>query len=400
MINSIFHSLNRQKIITATKGGLIILSAYSLMQSDNDLSSKFVQEANFWYLTGINDPDWQVIIDGTRNRCWLVKPNINSSQQVFDGSLSNELASKISGIDNIISQNEAMDMLRNLSRIHSVVHTIGKHPDAKYFDFCLNPAPNKLRKDLERLFGDVRDCRLELSKLRAIKQPEEVSAIKKAIKLTVNAFNEVKLKLPTLKYEYEVEAEFTYCFRKNGAIGYACDPIVASGINACTLHYDSNDSKLRKNSLLLLDICARLNGYPSDISRTYAISQPTERQIAVHDAVDSARQQIIAILRPGLSISDYQRQSDEIMKDSLKKLDLLSSLDSFRKYFPHAISHGLGVDVHDSLGKTNILLPGMVLTVEPGIYIPDEAIGVRIEDDILITDTGHTNLSAGLPTSL
>lgn len=400
MISSDFHLLNRQKIITATKGGLIVLSAYSAMQLSNDLAVKFVQESNFWYLTGINEPDWWLIIDGSKNKSWLVRPVISQSHQIFDGSLSDDIAIKTSGIDNIISNNEAMDLLKNLSRNHGFVYTLGNQPDAKYLDFCLNPSQKNLRKNLERLFSEVQDCRLELSKLRAIKHIEEVNAIKKAIKLTVGAFENIKAKLPSLSYEYEVEAEFSYYFRKNGAVGHACDPIVASGLNACTLHYNDNNSKFKKRDLLLLDICARLGGYASDISRTYTISQPTTRQVEVHGVVNEARQRIIDIIHPGLPILEYQRQSDEIMKYALNKINLLNSNSDFRKYFPHAISHGLGVDIHDSLGRLNELLPGMVLTVEPGIYIPEEGIGVRIEDDVLVTNSGHANLSAALSTEL
>lgn len=401
MINSSFHNLNRQNLIKATKGGLIILSAYSAMQSSNDLSAKFIQEANFWYLTGINEPDWRIIIDGMRNKYWLVRPEISQSHQIFDGSLSDDAAKNISGIDMVISNNEAVDLLRSLSKSHSVVYTVGDQPDAKYLDFFLNPAPKKLKKDLERTFNDVQDCRLELTKLRAIKRQEEILAIKKAIKLTIDAFDEVRFKLPSLNYEYEVEAEFTYHFRKNGALGHACSPIVASGANACTLHYDSNNAKLKKRDLLLMDICAGLGSYASDISRTYSISsQPTPRQMAVHDAVNQARMQIIKLMHPGLSVMDYQRRSDEIMKNALRSLNLLNSNGDFRRYFPHAISHGLGVDIHDAIGRPSVLLPGMVLTVEPGIYIPEEGIGVRIEDDVLITENGHNNLSSALSTEL
>lgn len=377
------------------------MSAYSLMQLGNDLAHDFTQEANFWYLTGINEPDWQVIIDGTRGKGWLVRPSISDSHQVFDGSLPDNLASEISGIDEIINQNEAKAMLRNLSKSHSIVHTIGKHPDARYFDFCLNPAAKKLHRDLELVFNDVQDCRQELSKIRSIKQPVEIAAIKKAIKLTVEAFGSVKNNLSSFNYEYEVEAEFAYHFRKNGATGFACTPIIASGVNACTLHYGSNSAKLKKHDLVLMDICARLDGYASDISRTYSINNnPTKRQVLVHEAVDSARQQIISLVRPGISILEYQRSSDKIMERTLSDLGLISDQVDFRKYFPHAISHGLGVDVHDSLGRPNVLLPGMVLTVEPGIYIEKEAIGVRIEDDILVTETGYTNLSSALSTEL
>jgi Xaa-Pro aminopeptidase len=213
----------------------------------------------------------------------------------------------------------------------------------------------------------------------------------------------VRQKLPTLRYEYEVEAEFSYYLRRHGAKGHAYDPIVASGQNACTLHYVDNTSRLKKRQLLLLDIGARSGGYAADITRTYALGEPTKRQVAVHEAVQDAQRQIISLLKPDLSIEEYHRDVDVIMKQALLSLGLMKDMEddtAYRTYFPHAISHGLGIDVHDSLGGPRYLQPGMVLTVEPGIYIPDEGIGVRIEDDILITDTGHANLSARLSTDL
>jgi Xaa-Pro aminopeptidase len=124
------------------------------------------------------------------------------------------------------------------------------------------------------------------------------------------------------------------------------------------------------------------------------------RQMQVHDAVEQAHTKIIALLHPGLEIRQYHEQVDEIMKSALDGLGLLRKSEDYRTYFPHAVSHGLGVDVHDALGRPTYFQAGMVLTVEPGIYIPEEAIGVRIEDDILITERGHTNLSGSLSTSL
>ena len=260
-----------------------------------------------------------------------------------------------------------------------------------------------MQRRLKKIFAEVRDCRQDLAELRAIKQSHEIDAMKKAIGLTVDAFADAKKKLPTLSAEYEVEAEFTYNFGKAGGAKHAYDPIVASGKNACTLHYNHNNASLQKNSLLLIDIGARVEGYAADITRTYAIGQPTKRQIAVHRAVETAHKAIIGLLRPGLTVTKYQAQVDTIMQDALMSLDLLKDRTdqvTYRKYFPHAISHGLGIDVHDSLGRPSELQTGMVLTVEPGIYIPEESIGVRIEDDILITDTGHVNLSGSLSTSL
>jgi Xaa-Pro aminopeptidase len=394
---------NRQRLIEKLNGGIIILGAYAGMQRSNDMAYDFEQEANFWWLTGIEAADWRLIIDGTRGKAWLVAPVLSDAHMVFDGALSPEVAIKVSGVDGVLSQEEAASKLRELAKKHSVVYTLGDPPHAEYLDFTLNPAPKKLHEQLERTFNSVHDCRKELAQLRALKQPEEIARIKKAINLTVDAFKHVRELLDGMTHEYEVEAEFTHYFRSRGAKGHAYDPIVATGKNACTLHYTQNDAKLKKRDLLLLDIGARRNGYAADITRTYIYGEPTKRAQAVHSAVVAAQKEIIALLEPNLLLEEYRRTVDAVMTDTLLSLGLMHDKHdetAYRKYFPHAVSHGLGVDVHDSMGGPRFLQPGMVLTVEPGIYIPEEGIGVRIEDNILITDTGRNNLSSHLSTDL
>jgi Xaa-Pro aminopeptidase len=398
-----FFTSNRRQLITKLEGGVVAMTGYSEMQRGNDASFGFEQEANFWWLTGIDAPDWWLIIDGVHNKSWLAAPMISQSRQIFDGSMSPEQAVEISGVDAVVSHDEALSILRELAKKHSTVYALGDQPYADHFDFILNPAPKKLHETVARLFTSVHDCRLELAQLRAIKQPEEITAMKSAINLTIDAFTAVKAKLPGLNYEYEVEAEFSYLFRRMGAKGHAYDPIVAGGKNACTLHYATNNDKLKKRQLLLLDIGARVNGYAADITRTYTYGEPTKRQFDVHAAVQSAHQQIIELIQPNLAVDQYQRDVDAIMIDALMRLGLMKSQDdteNYHKYFPHAISHGLGIDVHDSLGSPKYLQPNMVLTVEPGIYIPEEGIGVRIEDDILVTTSGHVNMSQKLSTDL
>jgi Xaa-Pro aminopeptidase len=399
-MNALFFEHNRQRLIKSTNGGLVVLSAYSEMQRGNDAAFGFEQEANFWWLTGIREPDWWVIIDGLQEKAWLVTPTISDSHKLFDGNLSTAEAQKISGIKHCINRDEATMLLRDHAKKHSVAYSLADHSHAEHFDFVVNPAQKKIWQMLERTFTSVKDCRLELAKLRAIKQPDEIKAIKKAIKITSDAFEYVTQKLPELHYEYEVEAEFSYYFRMHGADGHAYDPIVAGGKNACVLHYGNNSDKLKKSSLLLLDIGARIDGYAADITRTYQIGEATIRQQTVSQAVQKAQKAIIALLKPGLSVESYHDQVDIIMHGALDSLGLLKNEGDYRRYFPHAISHGLGVDVHDALGQPTEFLAGMVITVEPGIYIPEESIGVRIEDNILITPTGHTNLSAHLSTGL
>jgi Xaa-Pro aminopeptidase len=395
MIDSNFFTSNRRRVSGQYP---LILSAHAQMQGVNDMASSFEQESNFWYLTGIEAPDWQLIINGDES--WLVAPEVDEAHQIFDGSLTLEQARRISGIRSILTAHQAEALIAELATKYRAVSTLGKDPRSKHYDFVLNPAPLKLHRKLKKIFKDVNDCRSDLARVRAVKQPREIEAIKKAISLTADAFQLVQDKLASYTYEYEVEADFSHHFRAKGAKGHAYEPIVASGKNACTLHYIKNQDRLEKNGLLLLDIGARVDGYAADITRTYQLGKATKRQQQVHAAVESAHKEIISLLKPGLSVVEYQEKVDEIMKQQLTGLGLLKKPEDYRKYFPHAISHGLGVDVHDALGQPAEFKEGMVLTVEPGIYIPEEGIGVRIEDDILITKDGFENLSAALPTSL
>lgn len=401
-LDATFFTQSREAAIQKLEGSLLVVPAYTQMQRGNDAAFQFEQEANFWYLTGVTHPDWWVIIDGKRAKSWLVSPDINEVHALFDGNLSAERAAQLSGIPDVIDRSKGVSLLRQAARSHQFVYTVDPPAHHDYFGFTLNPAARDMREQLSRIFTKVQDFRPKLAEIRAIKRPQELEVMQHAIDLTIDTFETAKSSMATYKYEYQVEADFTHYFRKNGATGHAYDPIVAAGANACTLHYGANESALKKGTLLLLDIGARAGGYAADITRTYAVGKPTKRQQAVHAEVEAAQQQIIALLEPGLGIEAYQNEVDVIMKRALINLKLIrdENDEAYRTYFPHAISHGLGVDVHDALGRPKYLQPGMVLTVEPGIYIPEEGIGVRIEDDILITKNAHRNMSAKLSTSL
>ncbi len=401
-LNKAFFAGNREQTYDALKGGLLVIAGYTQMQRGNDMAARFEQEANFWYLSGIEYPDWWLLLDGKRRRSWLVAPTVAETHQLFDGSLAHDDAKMISGVDEVIDQKDVDSWLRHAARSHQLVYTVGSPQHSEHFGFTLNPAPRELHDKLSRIFTKVEDFRLDLAKIRAIKQPQEIAAMQTAIDLTVKSFNNVYKKMASYHYEYEVEADFTADFRRAGAEGHAYDPIVAGGANACTLHYTHNNSRLKKGQLLLLDIGARHNGYAADITRTYTFGKPTKRQQQVHAAVVDAQRAIIKLIAPEITVEQYHQQVDVIMKQALIDLGLIKSNDdpAYHTYFPHAISHGLGIDVHDSLGRSSMLKSGMVLTVEPGIYIPEEGIGVRIEDDILVTDTGYKNLSAKLPVTL
>ena len=396
-MNSEFFQNNRRTLLNTTDAECIVIAGNSAIQSSNDASYHFEQEANFWYLTGIESANWWVLIQP--HKSILVAPDVDEVHRIFDGDLSYDEAKKISGVDEVVGAVAGKALLDELLP-NATVWTIGEDPHKDHYSFALNPGPVEMYVMLQDVCDDVQDCRQALAKQRAIKQPIEIELMRQAIDLTIDAFNEVKSGIATYNYEYEIEADFSHYFRSRGAVGHAYDPIVAAGKHACTLHYIKNQAPVQQGEFVLLDVGARLHGYAADITRTYAVGEVSKRHAQVHHEVEQAHQQIIGLLKPGLAVKKYAQLVDEIMKQALRNLDLLKTDSDYRKYFPHAVSHGLGIDVHDSLGAPEAFMSGMVLTVEPGIYIPEEGIGVRIEDDILITPTGCENLSEKLPTSL
>lgn len=391
----------RDALTKALGGGLVVLTAYDAMQLSGDMAAPFLQESNFWWLCAIEEPGWRLIIEpgAHGSKATLVRPARSQIQQIFDGATDEQSIKDNSGASMIIDVKDCEQYLRQLATKHTVVYT--PYARAIEHDFVSNPAQKDLSTQLKRLFTTTIDCTKQLAELRAVKSPEEIAAIRKAVKLTCHTFAAVRTQLETYRYEYEVEADMTREFRRVNA-AHAYEPIVAGGSHAVTLHYTKNHSRLAKQQLLLIDVGARVDGYAADITRTYC-ANPTKRQQQVHQAVQQASEKIIRLLRPDLPVAEYVEKVDDIMKDALGSLGLLpdrNDNDQYRRYFPHAVSHGLGIDVHDSLGSPRYFRPGMVLTVEPGIYIPEEGIGVRIEDDILITANGCENLSRGLPTAL
>lgn len=376
----------------------IVIHAPRAVQATHDIAYTYAPDATFYWLTGVTEPGWVLVITDTGEGV-LVAPEQSDVEALFEGDSDVDLIQKVSGVDRVVSSSKRGEYFEELSGLSSGAYILGDDPYDAGDSVAANPSNSLIAVENAQLFDALDDIRPTINKLRSIKSESEQVAMRTAITATVDSFVEVKRRLPDLANEYEVEAEFTYAFRKQN-MRHAYEPIVAGGVNALTLHYTRNDQPLPKNGLILLDIGAATNGYAADITRTYAIGTPTDREVAVHAAVESAQQAIIALIQPGVSFKEYHDRSDDIMKDALRGLGLFNEPSDFRKYFPHAVSHGLGIDVHESLGGYKEFQPGMVLTVEPGIYIPEEGIGVRIEDDILVTEDGNENLSAALPTSL
>lgn len=400
LLTAEFFANNRRRLAeTALDGGVLVLAGHRAMQAAADISFPFVQEPNFYYLTGISAPDWMLVYDSLRDHTWLVRPRISEIERIFDGELSDEAVLGISGANEVIVADGFEPLLRQLARRHSTVY--GLSP-LKVDSMMLNPATNNLHQQLLRVFDSVIDVRLELARLRAIKQPIEVRMLQQAVAITAKGFSAAHHALSDCRAEYGLEAIFTAEFRRHNT-QHAYSPIVASGPNATTLHYTANNQPFGRHSLVLCDIGAQWCGYAADVTRMLPIGRVTKRQRQVYDALLSAQQAIIDFIGPNVGMAQYQTFVDQTMHAALRQLGLMDQAfneTTYRRYFPHAISHGLGLDVHDRLGAARVFKPGMVLTVEPGIYIEEEGIGMRIEDDIYVSETGRRNLTAAISTTL
>ncbi len=389
-----------RKLFTGTAP--IVITANSLLQRNSDIAYPFRQDSNFWYLTGITEPDFVLVMD--RDKEYLISPVRNQIRTIFDGGLDPEIITQRSGIKEIIdAKNGWKNFSRRLQRVQHVA-TIAAPPNyIENYEFYTNPARANLISKLKLAKPELEflDLKEHFATMRVLKHPQEINAIKDSVNLTASALRKLKSKLSKMKYEYEVEAFLSQAFRSQGALhGY--NPMVAGGINACTLHYDENNKELNKRDLLLIDAGAEKEYYSADLTRTYALGAPTKRQQAVYDAVLEVQDYVLSNIKPGITLKESEKLSEQFMGEKLRELGLIKAIEkkTVRHYFPHAASHYLGLDLHDAGDYNTPMEADMVITVEPGIYIPEEGIGIRIEDDILITNNGHKVLSAGLPRTL
>jgi Xaa-Pro aminopeptidase len=269
-----------------------------------------------------------------------------------------------------------------------------------------NPARAAITTRLKSYNPDLEllDLSPHLVRMRMIKQPPEIAAIQAAIDITIASFKDATrhARLAKYAYEYELEAAITQGFRARGASGHSFEPIIAGGQRAVTLHNLANNGALMADELIVVDIGAEVEHYAADITRTIALKSVSRRQRSVHEAVQEIQQQAFGLLKPGVLVREYEQQVEHLMGEKLRELGLIKSIthEAVRQYYPHATSHFMGLNVHDIGDYDRPLEPGIVMTVEPGIYIPEEGIGVRIEDDVLITNMGIKILSNKLSSEL
>lgn len=384
---------------------LFAITANGLLQRNADNTMPFRQDSNFWYLTGIDEPDVVLVMDGDDE--YLIVPPRDDVRAAFDGEINSNALSTLSGVKTILLEDEGWKKLEAAVKKHKHFATCDTPPAYEQrMGMYMNPSRARVIDRLKEADNaGLHDVRPALMQLRARKQPVEIKAIQQAIDTTIDsllAVSDTKQRA-TYAYEYEIEADLTAAFKRHQGSGHAYTPIVAGGANACVLHYITNDSVLNDNELVLLDVGAEVSNYAADITRTMGFKgQPTARQREVHDAVVAIQDYALSLLKPGTMLQEYEQAVETFTGKKLQELGVIKTADkqTIRKYYPHSASHFLGLDVHDVGDYSEPLEAGMVLTCEPGIYLPEEGIGVRIEDDILITENGNDVLSRRLPRTI
>jgi Xaa-Pro aminopeptidase len=403
---STFFTGNREKLRELFSGTApIVLTAAGLLQRGGDSTFLFAQDASFWYLTGIDDPDIILVMD--KGKEYLIVPGREASRQAFDGSIDDVELTRRSGITTIYDDKEGWRQLG--SRLKRVKHvaTLAALPGyVERYGFYANPARANLIDKMMAANSELEllDVGSHLARLRCIKQPVELEAIQEAIDITMATLQTVSkpAKLTKFGWEYEIEAAITQGFRSRGASGHGFEPIVASGGRACTLHNVANNGQLASDELVVMDVGAEVQHYSADITRTVALGAPSRRQQLIFDTVLAVQDYAKSLLKPGVFLREYEKAVELFMGEKLRELGLIQSIDhdEVRRFFPHATTHFLGLNVHDVGDYERPLEVDMVLTVEPGIYIAEEDIGIRIEDDVRITPDGIVCMSERLPRQL
>lgn len=408
-----FHIRNRKKLYSYIKpNSLIIIESNDILPTNADGSMGFRQQNDLLYLSGIDQEETILVLfpDAPVDE-WkemLFVKETSDQIMIWEGKkLSKEEAAAQSGIKNVRWRQEFESMLMPLMNKAEHVYLFdNEHPRAvvetetrnrRLIDYLKNRFP---LHHLERLAPLMEN-------IRAIKTSEEVGQLSKAIEITNGGFQRVLNETKPGMKEYELEALFAYEFIRKGSKGFAYGPIIASGKNSCVLHYNDNDKVLQEGDIILIDVGAEYGNYNADMTRCIPVSGKfSERQKAVYNAVLRIMRAAAQLLIPGITLVEYEKKVGHLMENELIGLGLLKAEEVekqdpekplYKKYFMHGTSHHLGLDVHDVGSKYRKLEPGMVFTCEPGIYIPDENLGIRLENNFLVTESKPIDLMAGIP---
>ncbi|MDA7949983.1 MAG: aminopeptidase P family protein [Pirellulaceae bacterium] len=356
--------------------------------SKGHLRGIFRQFDNFYYLTGINDPGGVVLLKKaageTSSRLYF--PRQNKEKILWDAqTLGVDGARQVSAIDDtrdeVSFQREFEPLLENVKTV--------------YYDSEENH--DEFGERLEGLALSLKPASRIVHSLRRVKTAYEVDLIRRAAMISCEGHKELMRSAKPGLNEFELQAILEYVFRFNGAQDTGYSSIVGSGPNSCILHWSRNDRYTRNNEVVLVDAGAEYKNYTADVTRTFPVNGKfTERQREIYAIVLKANTEATKLVKPGVSTGEvFAKANDEIFK-GLKELGMVETRREVRRFLMHGIGHSVGLNVHD-VGGLGVLEEGMVITIEPGIYIANEAIGIRIEDNILVTKDGYENLSINLP---
>lgn len=394
------------------KNSIAIFNSNDELPTNGDATHKFKQNADLYWLCGIDQEDTMVILfpdnpdPKFREVLVLVRPN--ELKEKWDGKrLRADEARKISGMSTVIWLDTLDGVLQPWIHLADNIYLNSNENDRK-----ANLVPVRdyryaeAMKQRYPLHQFKRSARI-MKELRAVKTPQEVAVMQQAIDITHNTFLRLLKFVRPGVMEYEIEAEIIHSFLSQRATGPAYNSIVASGDRARTLHYIENNQECRYGELILMDFGAEYGGYCADLTRTIPVNGKfTKRQKEVYNGCLHLHNYAKSILKPGITIAAY---TDKVGAEATKvfvKLGLLNKQDlknedkdnlAYRKYLYHGISHHLGIDVHDLGSRTEPVTAGMVFTIEPGIYIEEEQIGIRIENNVWLTKTGNKDLMANIP---
>jgi Xaa-Pro aminopeptidase len=397
-------SARRAALIDLIGTGVAVVRSGSLRSLERDYpqDSDYREDSDFFYLTGLEAPGgWLVLVarKHAADSVTLYLPEREPGSELWSGPAlgPGPEARRLSGIEDVRPASEAE------SQIERTVlgKTSAARAGALFFKRGTRQPASPFIRQLA--FGDGagkdpipnRDLETELGALRQIKDEDEIRRLRRAIGITGEALQETMREARPGMYEYELEGRVEYGFRQRGAERLGFPSIVGSGPNGTTLHYDENRRQTRPGELVVMDVGAEHGYYSADVTRTIPISgRFNPRQRELYELVLGAQQAAMDSVRPGSDLATLNRLARDYMRQHSGKLCGESGCE---RYFIHGLSHWLGMDVHDVGAYSRRLEPGMVFTIEPGIYIPAESIGIRIEDDILVTPEGAEVLTSGVP---
>ncbi len=405
--------LNRMRFARQMKPkSIAIFHSNDLMPRNGDQYFPFRQNSDLFYLSGLDQPEAIVVMfpncikDGFEEIAFIKKTNDYIAR--WEGHLyTKEEARRISGIEKIYWLEDLDTILSELILLATRIYVNSNENDRYKSDVTNRDL--RFTHELLKKYPTHKYHRSQpiLKKLAMIKSEIEVALIQRACDITKNAFSRVlEFTRPGVK-EYEVEAEIIHEFIRNGANGHGYIPIIASGKDSCILHYTDNNKVCRDGEILLMDFGAEYANYTADLSRTIPVNgRFSTRQRKVYDAVLNVMKQATELLVPGGTIEEYHKEVGKMMESELLDLKLLTPSDikkqdpkypAYKKYFMHGTSHHLGLDVHDLGNRYAPFQAGMIFTCEPGIYIPEEGFGIRLENDILVTDEHPIDLMKDIP---